>query len=155
MNGSLSRTWPALGRSAPKALRMMKRAGMIDDIYGEAYAAGKDKANFDLRHWDRSHANDCGCEPCVTVRAVLWTARGAWASATARRSTVRRTIAIRGAVWRSVSSATNRTVRSLQTTWTSHPTSRTVLRCWGAITDGSLARYLSRRWRPTDVFHHC
>ena len=37
--------------------------------YGEGYAAGKDKAHFEVRRLD-SHAARCGCEPCITVREV-------------------------------------------------------------------------------------
>ena len=39
--------------------------------YGSGYAHGKEKAHFELRTWDGSHAGDCGCEPCQTVRAVI------------------------------------------------------------------------------------
>ena len=40
--------------------------------YADGYAAGKEKAHFELRAGDwRSHANTCGCEPCITAKAVL------------------------------------------------------------------------------------
>ena len=44
--------------------------------YAAGYAAGKEKAHFETRMvpFD-NHAHDCGCEPCITVRAVL---RGLW-----------------------------------------------------------------------------
>ena len=39
--------------------------------YAEGYAAGKDKAFFEVRNARvRGHAVDCGCEPCKTVRFV-------------------------------------------------------------------------------------
>ena len=40
------------------------------DCYGSGYANGKDKAHFEVRTWDGSHADGCGCEPCQTVTAV-------------------------------------------------------------------------------------
>lgn len=40
--------------------------------YGEGYAHGKDKAHLEVRTvLDSKHAENCGCEPCNTVRAVL------------------------------------------------------------------------------------
>ena len=40
--------------------------------YGQGYAHGKDKAHFEVRHIaGANHARDCGCEPCITARAVL------------------------------------------------------------------------------------
>ena len=40
--------------------------------YGQGYAHGKDKAHFEVRHLaGDNHAKDCGCEPCITARAVL------------------------------------------------------------------------------------
>ena len=37
----------------------------------EGYAAGKDKAHFEVRNvLEASHADHCGCEPCITVRIV-------------------------------------------------------------------------------------
>lgn len=39
--------------------------------YVEGYVAGKDKAHFEIRHiLDGTHADGCGCEPCLTVRLV-------------------------------------------------------------------------------------
>lgn len=39
--------------------------------WGNGYAAGKDKAHFEVRNvLDGSHAGGCGCEPCITVRIV-------------------------------------------------------------------------------------
>ena len=36
------------------------------------YAAGKEKAHFEVRNWrPGTHSTDCGCEPCVTARTVL------------------------------------------------------------------------------------
>ena len=47
------------------------------DAYGQGYAAGKDKAHFEIRHHlGAEHAASCGCEPCITVRAVLAAAGG-------------------------------------------------------------------------------
>ena len=40
--------------------------------YGAGYAAGKDKAHFELRHHVRAnHAARCGCEPCRTLREIV------------------------------------------------------------------------------------
>ena len=40
--------------------------------YGQGYAHGKDKAHFEVRNLGGdNHARDCGCEPCITARAVL------------------------------------------------------------------------------------
>ena len=40
--------------------------------YVEGYAQGKDKAHFEVRGvLDAGHAQDCGCEPCLTAREVL------------------------------------------------------------------------------------
>ena len=42
------------------------------DDYGDGYAAGKDKAHFELRTWELgAHAPGCGCEPCETVRVIV------------------------------------------------------------------------------------
>ena len=39
--------------------------------HGVGYVAGKDKAHFEVRNvLERNHAGDCGCEPCITVRAI-------------------------------------------------------------------------------------
>ena len=42
------------------------------DDYGQGYTAGKDKMADELlaRLDDASHAEICGCRPCVLVRAV-------------------------------------------------------------------------------------
>ena len=42
------------------------------DSYGEGYAAGKTKCHEELRGWS-PHARRCGCEPCLTVAAVVKT----------------------------------------------------------------------------------
>ena len=53
------------------------RGGLTPDYsetpeYGQGYAHGKDKAHFEVRHLaGDNHAKDCGCEPCITARAVL------------------------------------------------------------------------------------
>ena len=40
--------------------------------FGQGYAAGKDKAHFELRHHtEAGHAGGCGCEPCRTLRAIV------------------------------------------------------------------------------------
>ena len=40
--------------------------------YGAGYAAGKNKAHFELRHHlDANHAARCGCEPCRTLREIV------------------------------------------------------------------------------------
>ena len=41
--------------------------------YCEGYAAGKDKTHSEVRSIaaEGNHAPGCGCEPCVTIRAVL------------------------------------------------------------------------------------
>ena len=47
--------------------------------YAEGYAQGKNKAHFEIRGvLDAGHADDCGCEPCLTSREVLhrWFATG-------------------------------------------------------------------------------
>lgn len=50
---------------------MPHEPGDYAGAYGRGYAAGKEKAHFDVRHiLDDGHANDCGCEPCKTVRIV-------------------------------------------------------------------------------------
>ena len=42
------------------------------DSYGDGYAAGKDAAHFETRVWDLgTHAVDCGCMPCETIRLVV------------------------------------------------------------------------------------
>lgn len=43
------------------------------DDYGSGYAAGKDKAYFELEMMasDYDHAAGCGCRPCATIRRVL------------------------------------------------------------------------------------
>jgi hypothetical protein len=38
---------------------------------GTGYAHGKDKAHVELRTWEGSHAGDCGCELCMTVRILV------------------------------------------------------------------------------------
>ena len=43
-----------------------------DAAYGQGYADGKDKAHMEVRTIATAgHAWDCGCEPCITARAVL------------------------------------------------------------------------------------
>ena len=40
--------------------------------YGQGYAEGKDKVHMEVRTIaGAGHAWDCGCEPCITARAVL------------------------------------------------------------------------------------
>ncbi len=40
--------------------------------YVEGYAQGKDKAHFEVRNaLDAGHAQDCGCEPCLTARSIM------------------------------------------------------------------------------------
>ena len=41
--------------------------------YGEGYAAGKDKAHFEIRALAEAqpHGRGCDCEPCLTVRALI------------------------------------------------------------------------------------
>lgn len=40
--------------------------------YVEGYAQGKEKAYFEVRNiLKANHAARCGCEPCITARAVL------------------------------------------------------------------------------------
>ena len=40
--------------------------------YVEGYTQGKDKAHFEVRNsLDAGHAQDCGCEPCLTARHVM------------------------------------------------------------------------------------
>ena len=40
--------------------------------YVEGYSDGKDKAHFETREMTADHDwRNCGCEPCITVRAVL------------------------------------------------------------------------------------
>ena len=42
------------------------------DAYGDGYAAGKDAAHFETRVWELgTHALDCGCRPCETIRQVV------------------------------------------------------------------------------------
>ena len=43
--------------------------------YAEGYAAGKEKAYFEIEMalQDDTHAAGCGCQPCRTKRAVLET----------------------------------------------------------------------------------
>ena len=38
--------------------------------YGEGYAAGKNKAHFEVRK-TADHASGCGCEPCKTRRVIV------------------------------------------------------------------------------------
>ena len=41
--------------------------------YGAGYAAGKDKAHFELRsHVRDNHDAGCGCRPCVTLRGIIF-----------------------------------------------------------------------------------
>ena len=42
------------------------------DTYGDGYAAGKLKVHEEIRAW-RPHGSGCGCEPCLTVPAVVKT----------------------------------------------------------------------------------
>ena len=46
--------------------------------YGEGYAAGKDKAHFEVRALAEGppHGSGCGCESCRTIGAVLAACRG-------------------------------------------------------------------------------
>ncbi len=45
--------------------------GRCDD-HGDGYARGTGRAHLELRQWEPgAHAVDCGCDGCVTVRAVL------------------------------------------------------------------------------------
>ena len=45
---------------------------LCEAAWGEGYAAGKDKAHFEVRHLDPDdHAKGCGCEPCQTIRAIM------------------------------------------------------------------------------------
>ena len=40
--------------------------------YAEGYAAGKEKAHFEVRTiLDSNHAESCGCESCKTIREVV------------------------------------------------------------------------------------
>ena len=40
--------------------------------YVEGYVDGKSKAHFEIREMTMDHDwRRCGCEPCITVRAVL------------------------------------------------------------------------------------
>ena len=40
--------------------------------YGDGDAAGKDAAHFETRVWELgTHASDCGCRPCETIRQVM------------------------------------------------------------------------------------
>ena len=40
--------------------------------YTEGYSLGKEKAHFEVRTvLDSNHADNCGCEPCKTVREVV------------------------------------------------------------------------------------
>ena len=41
--------------------------------YAEGYAAGKDKAYFEIEMalQDDTHASSCGCQPCLIKRACL------------------------------------------------------------------------------------
>ena len=42
------------------------------DDYGGGYAHGKAAAHAEVRHWEPgAHAASCGCERCLTGRAVL------------------------------------------------------------------------------------
>lgn len=46
------------------------------EAYGDGYAAGKAKAFEEVRAraqaWQSApHADDCGCEPCISVRTVI------------------------------------------------------------------------------------
>ena len=41
-----------------------------DDAYGRGYAHGKEACHSELRAWS-PHAPRCGCEPCLTVAAVV------------------------------------------------------------------------------------
>ena len=46
--------------------------------YGEGYAAGKDKAHFEVRALAEGppHGSGCGCDPCLTIGALLAAWRG-------------------------------------------------------------------------------
>ena len=48
-------------------------AGRTCGCYGEGYAAGKDKAYFEVRALaeGREHGPGCECAPCLTVRALI------------------------------------------------------------------------------------
>ena len=50
--------------------------------YAEGYAAGKDKAFFEMEMalQDETHAAGCGCQPCQTKRACLRKAKALMAS---------------------------------------------------------------------------
>ena len=42
------------------------------ESYGDGYTAGKGSAHLEVREWRaKQHADDCGCEPCITVFSVL------------------------------------------------------------------------------------
>ena len=43
------------------------------DCYEDGYAQGKDKAFFELRSIadNKRHPNDCGCQPCITIRYIV------------------------------------------------------------------------------------
>lgn len=42
-----------------------------EDSYGQGYAAGKQSAHFAVRQvLGDGHSDDCGCDPCLTVRIV-------------------------------------------------------------------------------------
>ena len=42
------------------------------DSYGDGYSAGKAAAHFEIRVWEvGTHATDCGCRPCETIRLVV------------------------------------------------------------------------------------
>ena len=48
-------------------------AGRTCGCYGEGYAAGKDKAHFEVRELaeGREHGRGCECGPCQTSRALI------------------------------------------------------------------------------------
>ena len=75
--GLVSRSWAALKlvkfakhtwRIAVKNARSTRM--YLDDDLGLGYAAGKDKAHFEVRNLS-GHARGCGCEPCITTRSVI------------------------------------------------------------------------------------
>ena len=56
-------------KRAPINVSNSEYADSLD--YGQGYADGKEKAHFEIREMTVDHDwKRCGCEPCITVRAI-------------------------------------------------------------------------------------
>ena len=42
-----------------------------ETAFDEGYRLGYDAAHIEVRQWDGRHERGCGCDPCISVRAIL------------------------------------------------------------------------------------